>query len=77
MKLLILETPAIPRSKRLKLICNYFGIAYKARGVEVPSTAEKVFYQVVAGSFSVKENAEKRVQELKEAGFGSFIQVKK
>ena len=58
-------------------ICNYFGIAYKARAVEVPSTAEKVFYQVVAGSFSVKENAEKRVQELKEAGFGSFIQVKK
>lgn len=58
-------------------ICNYFGITYKARAVEVPSAAEKVFYQVVAGSFSVKENAEKRVQELKEEGFGSFIQVKK
>lgn len=58
-------------------ICNYFGITYKARAVEVPPAAEKVFYQVVAGSFSVKENAEKRVQELKEAGFRSFIQVKK
>lgn len=39
-----------------------------------PKTA--TMYQVVTGSFSSKANANKRVKELKEKGFDSFIQVK-
>ena len=56
-------------------ICSYFGIAYKAP--TAPKPAGNVMYQVVAGSFSVKANAEKRVKELKDKGFDSFIQIKK
>ena len=56
-------------------ICSYFGIAYKAP--TAPKPAGNVMYQVVTGSFSVKANAEKRVQELKNKGFDSFIQIKK
>ena len=56
-------------------ICSYFGIAYKAP--TAPKPAGNVMYQVVTGSFSVKANAEKRVQELKDKGFDSFIQIKK
>ncbi|RLP98517.1 N-acetylmuramoyl-L-alanine amidase [Geobacillus stearothermophilus] len=41
------------------------------------SAGEKVFYRVVAGSFADRENAEKRVRELKEKGFDSFIDVYK
>ena len=41
------------------------------------NTSNKTIYQVVTGSFSTKENAEKRVNALKKAGFDSFIQVKK
>ena len=57
-----------------KGICNYFGIAYKSPVAPAPNG---VMYQVVTGSFSVKANAEKRVQELKAKGFDSFIQIKK
>ena len=32
-------------------------------------------YQVVAGSFNSKENAQKHVQKLKEKGIDAFIQV--
>ena len=56
-------------------ICSYFGIAYKAP--TAPKPAGNVMYQVVTGSFSVKANAVKRVQELKDKGFDSFIQIKK
>lgn len=56
-------------------ICSYFGIAYKAP--TAPKPAGNVMYQVVTGSFSVKANAEKRVKELKDKGFDSFIQIKK
>ena len=40
------------------------------------STTSKGYYQVVTGSFKDKENAEKRVFELKNKGFDSFIQYK-
>ena len=39
------------------------------------NTQQGVKYQVVAGSFSSKENAQKQVQKLKEKGIDSFIQV--
>lgn len=41
------------------------------------TTTENVMYRVVTGSFKDKSNAEKRVQELKNKGFDSFIEVKK
>ena len=42
-----------------------------------PNTTNQqgVKYQVVAGSFNSKENAQKQVQKLKEKGIDSFIQV--
>ena len=61
-------------------ICSYFGIAYKTAKpapAPTPKPAGNVMYQVVTGSFSVKANAEKRVKELKDKGFDSFIQIKK
>lgn len=38
-------------------------------------TQQGIKYQVVAGSFNSKENAQKQVQKLKEKGIDSFIQV--
>ncbi|MED3783154.1 N-acetylmuramoyl-L-alanine amidase [Geobacillus stearothermophilus] len=38
-----------------------------------PSVGGKVFYRVVAGSFVERENAERRVKELKAKGIESFI----
>lgn len=39
------------------------------------TTQQGVKYQVVAGSFNSKENAQKQVQKLKEKGIDSFIQA--
>lgn len=39
------------------------------------TTKQGIKYQVVAGSFNSKENAQKQVQKLKEKGIISFIQV--
>jgi N-acetylmuramoyl-L-alanine amidase len=55
-----------------KGICNYFGIEFNEVGC-----VEKIFYRVVAGSYNRKDNAEKRIEELKKAGFDSFIAVYK
>lgn len=38
-------------------------------------TQQGIKYQVVAGSFNSKENAQKQVQKLKEKGIDAFIQV--
>lgn len=55
----------------VKSVCQYFGVKYKQE------TAEGVFYRVVTGSFKSKDNADQRVNSLKEAGFDSFIDVYK
>lgn len=39
------------------------------------NTQQGIKYQVVAGSFNSKENAQKQVQKLKEKGIDSFIQA--
>lgn len=56
-----------------KGVCNFYGITYKSgiSGISSGST-----YQVVSGSFKMRENAEKRVKALKDVGFDSFIQIK-
>lgn len=51
-------------------IYDYFGMSY----YEPPIVNVK--YRVVCGSFSNKDNAIKRQQELKNAGFESFLEVK-
>lgn len=52
-----------------KAILEYLGIQYTPMG-------NNQMYQVVVGSFADKANAEKRVKELKNKGFDSFIQIK-
>jgi N-acetylmuramoyl-L-alanine amidase len=47
----------------------------KTYNLQLKKQAINTLYRVVCGSFSVKENADKRVQELKKAGFESFITV--
>ena len=39
------------------------------------NTKKNVFFRVVTGSFTDRKNAEKRVAELKKAGFDSFIDI--
>jgi N-acetylmuramoyl-L-alanine amidase len=68
-----------------KGICEYFEVKYVAESVPVTKPAPKpevpadgkTFYRVVTGSHSDRENAEKRIAELKKAGFESFIDVYK
>lgn len=55
-----------------KAILKTLGIEYKES-----SGSGKIFYRVVAGSFTNKENAYKRMEELKKKGFESFIDVYK
>lgn len=55
-----------------KGICNYYNVTYKGAS----NISSGSFYQVVTGSFNNKANAEKRVNELKQKGFDSFIQIK-
>jgi len=52
-----------------KATYRYFGIEY------VKPRKKKTFRRVVTGSFVDEENAEKRVEELKDAGFTSFIDL--
>jgi N-acetylmuramoyl-L-alanine amidase len=56
-----------------KGILKFFGIEYK----EEKNENNNSFYRVVAGSYSVKENAEAQVEKLKKAGFDSFIAMTK
>ena len=56
-----------------KGVCNFYGTTYK---INTSGTDPGSIYQVVTGSFKVKENAEKRVKELKLKGFDSFIQIR-
>ncbi|MBO8157794.1 MAG: N-acetylmuramoyl-L-alanine amidase [Bacillaceae bacterium] len=51
-------------------ICEYFGLS-----CEEKSAKSKVLYRVITGSYRDLENAERRVEDLKKAGFDSFIDV--
>ena len=56
-------------------ICDYFGVTFK--DPEQPKPAKPVttdtLYRVQVGAFAVRENAEKMLARLKEAGFEGFI----
>lgn len=53
-------------------VAKALGLKKKA-ATPVAKPNEKTFYRVVTGSFSDRANAEKRLNELKKAGFDSFI----
>lgn len=57
-----------------KAILSQFGIDYKEESVS-NSSGGKTLYRVMAGSFSVRENADKQVKRLKAAGFDATIIV--
>lgn len=59
-----------------KGICNYLGVKFKE--ADKPAAAEKVIYRVQVGAFSVKENAEAYLKEVRKHFPEAFItQVKR
>lgn len=62
-----------------KGILNYLGIAYKAQVVasSAINSGGETFFRVVTGSFNDRAKAEARKNELKKAGFDSFLDVYK
>lgn len=57
-----------------KAILAQLVIAYKEESVS-NSSDDKPLYRVMAGSFSIKENADKQVQKLKAAGFDATVMI--
>jgi N-acetylmuramoyl-L-alanine amidase len=56
-----------------KGVLKYFGISYKdPKDTQID---DKILYRVMAGSYSIKENAENQVRDLKNAGFDSVIMI--
>ncbi len=55
-------------------IVNFLILNYGIRHIAFESST---YYRVITGSFKYRENAEARVEELKKAGFDSFISVYK
>ena len=61
----------------VKSICEYFGIKYQIQ-TNKTTTGENIFYRVVAGSYSKRENAEDQLRLLESKGIkGGFLTVYK
>ena len=60
-----------------KGLCKYLGVKYVPAKQEAPKPAEPAqgdtLYRVQVGAFAVRENAEKMLKRLKDAGFDGFI----
>ena len=58
-------------------ICDYFGVTFREKEqpkpVEPEKTATDKLYRVQVGAFAVRENAERMLQRLKNAGFEGYI----
>lgn len=58
-------------------ICDYFGVTFREKEQPKPVEPEKPatdkLYRVQVGAFAVRENAERMLQRLKDAGFEGFI----
>lgn len=54
-----------------------YGWKRKSSGGGSGSSSSTTYYRVIAGSFIVRANAEKRQDELKKAGFDSFLDILK
>ena len=64
----------------VKAICKYFGINYqvpKKETVKADSTASNIYYRVIAGSYTNRENADRLVSDLKSKGYPAFIDIYK
>lgn len=57
-------------------ICDYFGVAFKEKEQPKPAqpTGDKL-YRVQVGAFAVRENAEKMLKRLTDAGFAGYIRA--
>src|SRR5690606_9358976 len=59
-------------------VAKHFGLKKKTNTKSSqPAQKKGTLYRVVTGSFADRKNAEKRVAELKKAGFDSFIDIYK
>jgi N-acetylmuramoyl-L-alanine amidase len=58
-----------------KAILENIGIDYIEASAPTQSEGEQTLYRVMAGSYSVRENAEDQVQKLKAAGFDATIMI--
>ena len=61
----------------VKAILSQLGISYTApsSGSQTAPSSGQILYRVMAGSYAVRENAERQVQRLKAAGFDATIMV--
>ena len=57
----------------VKSICLGFKVDYQAPVVETPNTTKQTYYRVMAGSYSVRNNAEKVKNELVALGYSAFL----
>lgn len=57
-----------------KAILAQLGVTYKEEAVSNSSDG-KTLYRVMAGSFSIRENADKQVQKLKASGFDATVMI--
>jgi N-acetylmuramoyl-L-alanine amidase len=61
-----------------KALCEIYNMEYVTEpkpATTKPTTKKGTYYRVITGSFSDRDNAEKRMATLKKAGFDSFIDV--
>jgi len=58
-----------------KAILAQVGVDYIEPSVSTQPASGQTLYRVMAGSYSVRENAEKQVQKLKAAGFDATIMI--
>lgn len=58
----------------IQAICAEEGVPYRQASQE-PTEEGPTFYRVVTGSFHKRENAEKRIEQLKKAGYEAFIDI--
>ena len=58
-------------------ICDYFGVTFREpeqpKPIEPEKPATDKLYRVQVGAFAVRENAERMLQRLKDAGFEGYI----
>ena len=58
-----------------KAILLQLGVAYKGATQSPPISTNQTLYRVMAGSYSIRENAENQVAKLKKAGFDATIMI--
>ena len=58
-----------------KAILDELGIKYIPLTRPVPKSNDKTLYRVMAGSYAVRENAERQVDKLKKAGFDATLMI--